>query len=391
MQRQEIFNRLKTGFNFSSDESAVAFALLEQRSQSLHFETVGDYVDAFYPKGFVEPDPSDRVFFENLEDDVRRLIYTSGDIIDMDRPEQEFSYTLFRADFPAFLQASAISFRHQMPEDLKQQAETAFGVKDGKWTGEQTKMFALAFEEYVKDCLDPNGIKNIYKRAEKFTENMHIWLSALVIESNRVAGEYDSFFTDKKWHFDEAEYYKQIQALQSKSPKESSHQFIFLGMTAPIYQAVGFDRLPCFIDGASLQQVIDPWGFWYNIKHPSDIFKMPNVEDTIYENTIYLVVPDYDENMDTNAFAVGLYTIETDGQKNIITKIRDPEMLMEVDKALRYHEVQKFDPLLDPLPFGRDIPFYDEGAPVFFQNPYPLEKDAPAFYKNDQLYDKLLP
>lgn len=351
MQKQEIIKNLETGFNLSPNESAVAFALLEQRSKSLHFETVGDYVDAFYPKGFAVKDAdsatAEHGFVEYLDSDVRSLIHTSS-----------------RADFPAFLRASAISFRHQMPEELKQQAESAFGVRDGKWSAEQTKKFAIGFEEYINYRFGQNDTKNIYERAEKFTENMHNRLSVLGIEADKMAELYDSFFTDKKWHFDETKYYQQVNAIRSKNEEALSNESIFLGMTAPIYQAAGFDRLPCVIDDISLKRTLDPDFFCYDIKHPDRIFKVPD------DDTVYIAVTRRDEN--DNPLTTGIYAMKTDGQKNFISKITNEDALTKIRKAFQTNKVLPFNPL-------------DEKASSFFRNPYSQGQDTSAFYKNDQL------
>lgn len=351
MQKQEIIKNLETGFNLSPNESAVAFALLEQRSQSLHFETVGDYVDAFYPKGFAVKDAdsakAEHGFVEYLDSDARSLIHTSS-----------------RADFPAFLRASAISFRHQMPEELKQQAESAFGVRDGKWSAEQTKKFAIGFEEYINYRFGQNDTKNIYERAEKFTENMHNRLSVLGIEADKMAELYDSFFTDKNWHFDETKYYQQVNAIRSKNEGELSNESIFLGMTAPIYQAAGFDRLPCVIDDVSLKRTLDPDFFCYDIKHPDRIFKVPD------DDTVYIAVTRRDEN--DNPLTTGIYAMKTDGQKNFISKITNEDALTKIRKAVQTNKVLPFNPL-------------DEKASSFFRNPYSQGQDSLAFYKNDQL------
>lgn len=359
MQTQEIIKNLETGFNLSPDESAVAFALLEQRSQSLHFKTVGDYVDAFYPKGFAvkdaDPSKAEHGFVEYLDSDARSLIHTSS-----------------RADFPAFLRASAISFRHQMPEELKQQAELAFGVRSGKWSAEQTKKFAIGFEEYINYRFGRFGqsdTKNIYERAEKFTENMHNRLSVLGIEADKMAELYDSFFTDKSWHFDETKYYQQVDTIRFKNKEELSHEPIFLGMTAPIYQAAGFDRLPCVIDDVSLKQTIDLDSFWYDIKHPDKIFKMPD------DDTIYIAVTCRDEN--DIPMITGIYSMGTDGQENFISKIDNYDQLMEIDKALQTNKALLFNPLLDSAE-----PFYkkeslNKGQKI--TNKFKSEKDKRLF------------
>ena len=351
MEREDILTNIERNFHLSQKEADIGLALLEERAKSLHFDSVEAYVSAYYPKGFSIVD-------ENLSDEEKGFIkYFKKDT-------QSLIIATKNSDFQTFLRASASTFRRQLSGELKTKCEKAFGVLDGKWTYEKSLQFAIGFEEYVKFRFVGDEREDIYERAEKFTEKMHVRLHINRFETDRIAEIYDSFFTDKNWHFDETKYYQQVDTIRFKNKEELSHEPIFLGMTAPIYQAAGFDRLPCVIDDVSLKQTIDLDSFWYDIKHPDKIFKMPA------DDTIYIAVTCRDEN--DIPMITGIYSMGTDGQENFINKIDNYDQLMEIDKALQTNKALSFNPL-------------DEKASSFFRNLYSQGQDTSAFYKNDRL------
>ena len=265
MEREDILENIESNFHLSKKEADIGLALLEERGKSLGFLRVEKYIESYYPLGFSTENEKpalsqeEKGFIRYLDSDARTLILTTQN-----------------SDFQAFLHASAASFRRQMSGEIKEKCEHIFGVADGKWTKEQIRNFVYGFEDYVNSRFTDADHEDIYERAKKFTEKIHVRLNVNRFETNQIVEIYDSLFTAKEFQFSEKEYHQQLEAIENATADKLVDKELYLGMTAPIYQSLGFERLPLVIDAESMQRLKKKTGdenFYlpFEIKSPKSI------------------------------------------------------------------------------------------------------------------------
>ena len=265
MEREDILENIERNFHLSKKEADIGLALLEERGKSLGFLRVEKYIESYYPLGFSTENEKpalsqeEKGFIRYLDSDARTLILTTQN-----------------SDFQAFLHASAASFRRQMSGEIKEKCEHIFGVADGKWTKEQIRNFVYGFEDYVNSRFTDADHEDIYERAKKFTEKIHVRLNVNRFETNQIVEIYDSLFTAKEFQFSEKEYHQQLEAIENATADKLVDKELYLGMTAPIYQSLGFERLPLVIDAESMQRLKKEAGdenFYlpFEIKSPKSI------------------------------------------------------------------------------------------------------------------------
>lgn len=155
MGKKEILDNIVENFNLNKNEAKIALAILEERALSTGFETVEDYMSAYYPRGFSvinkKLSKREQGFIQYFHQDARAIIHAGKN-----------------SDFQTFLRASATSFRRQLSDDQQARLEKVFGVQNNQWTHEQSLAFAIGFEEYVKYRFASNDEKPYYEKKEEF-------------------------------------------------------------------------------------------------------------------------------------------------------------------------------------------------------------------------------
>ena len=311
MEREDILTNIERNFHLSQKEADIGLALLEERAKSLHFDSVEAYVSAYYPKGFSIVD-------ENLSDEEKGFIkYFKKDT-------QSLIIATKNSDFQTFLRASASTFRRQLSGELKTKCEKAFGVLDGKWTYEKSLQFAIGFEEYIQYRFAEKDKKDIYEKTEKFTECLHNRLNLNRFETNQILEVYDALFTNEAFQFDRKEFENIADKILTVDDRHIENKFISLRMTPPIFQNLGFDRLPLVVEANVIRGIRKGEEFRKiqfdianTLKNPKKAYLVPeNLKDTQARHQILETVRFEDD--DNFSFDIR-YLIKSDGRKNIIS------------------------------------------------------------------------
>ncbi|UTC93074.1 hypothetical protein [Treponema denticola] len=113
--------------------------------------------------------------FKEMQGDIKALVYVGK-----------------KADFSTFVHEAAHVARKTLNGDLLIQAESAFDVKDGKWTRAQEEEFAQGFEQYLKEGVAPTEeLKNIFQKAAEFLSRIYKNLKEIIGINDDIRKVYD--------------------------------------------------------------------------------------------------------------------------------------------------------------------------------------------------------
>lgn len=113
--------------------------------------------------------------FKEMQGDIKALVYVGK-----------------KADFSTFVHEAAHVARKTLNGDLLIQAESAFDVKDGKWTRAQEEEFAQGFEQYLKEGIAPTEeLKNIFQKAAEFLSRIYKNLKEIIGINDDIRKVYD--------------------------------------------------------------------------------------------------------------------------------------------------------------------------------------------------------
>ena len=254
LQKEALLRQITNTFNLSPDEAEAALLLLDTRAANLDM-SLADYMQTYHPEGFSQKDAT-------LNDDYK------GYVQFLAQDAKAIIKTGRTADFSTFVHENAHIFRRQLAGDLKAKAEKAFKVENGKWTREQEEYFAIGFEEYIRlRMAESEDLRQVFERGAQCMQHIYNGLDRIVELNPEIIKVYDELFTESRFQFKQDKFEKTIKDINENSLEKFKASHVYLGMTPPIYQEIGFERLPVMITAKHLKNVMQDWGSDANVNY----------------------------------------------------------------------------------------------------------------------------
>ena len=244
-----LLNEIKQNFNLDNEEAETALLLIRERALSLEL-SLSEYMRTYHPQGFSEKDNS-------LNEEYKGYIKFIGE------DAASIIKTGKTADFSTFTHEIAHGFRRQLSGELKETAEKAFKVENGQWTQVQEEAFAVGFEEYIRLRLTENEeLEKVFGKGSLYMQRVYNGLDRIIKLNSEIIKVYDQMFTHGRFQFNQEEFDKTIDKIENFKDETSkfSSSHVYLGMTPPIYQELGFERLPVMITAKHLQNIMAETG-----------------------------------------------------------------------------------------------------------------------------------
>ncbi|QNL96643.1 zincin-like metallopeptidase domain-containing protein [Treponema sp. Marseille-Q4132] len=254
LQKEALLRQIMNTFNLSPDEAEAALLLLDTRAANLDM-SLDDYMQTYHPAGFSQKDAT-------LNDDYK------GYVQFLAQDAKAIITTGKTADFSTFVHENAHIFRRQLVGDLKAKAEKAFKVEGGNWTREQEEYFAIGFEEYIRlRMAESKDLRQVFERGARCMQHIYNGLDRIVALNPEIIKVYDELFTESRFQFKQNEFEKTIKDINENSLEKFKASHVYLGMTPPIYQELGFERLPVMITARHLKSVMQDRGSDINVNY----------------------------------------------------------------------------------------------------------------------------
>ena len=241
-----VLTQITESFHLSKDEAETALLLLKARAKTLDM-TFDEYFSTYHPKGFAVSDTS-------LPDEIKGYTaFLSGDaraLIGVGK----------KADFSTFIHESAHVFRRQLAGTLKERAEKAFKVESGVWSEAQEEAFAIGLEQYIQLRIAASeDHRRVFEKGAAFTQQIYNGLDRIIPLNREIIRVYDELFTAERFMFNQQRFDEAVDTIKAqKDAAQFAQSHLYLGMTAPIYQELGFERLPVMITARHLHNIMQP-------------------------------------------------------------------------------------------------------------------------------------
>lgn len=254
INKAALVQELSINFNLTPDEAEAALLLLDTRAANLDL-SLDEYMNAYHPTGFSQKDnrlnDEYKGYVRFLANDAKAIIKTGKN-----------------ADFSTFVHEQAHIFRRQLAGDLKAKAEKAFKVENGKWSREQEEYFAIGFEEYIRlRMTSSEDLRQVFERGARCMQHIYNGLDRIIELNPEIIKVYDELFTESRFHFKQDDFEKAVKDINENSLEKFKASHVYLGMTAPIYQEIGFERLPVMITSKHLKTIMQDWGSDTNVNY----------------------------------------------------------------------------------------------------------------------------
>lgn len=241
-----VLTQITESFHLSKDEAETALLLLKARAKTLDM-TFDEYLSTYHPKGFAVSDTS-------LPDEIKGYTaFLSGDARALIGAGK-------KADFSTFIHESAHVFRRQLAGTLKERAEKAFKVEGGAWSEAQEEAFAIGFEQYIRLRIAASeDHRRVFEKGAAFTQQIYNGLDRIIPLNREIIRVYDELFTTERFMFNQQRFDEAVDTIKAqKDAAQFAQSHLYLGMTAPIYQELGFERLPVMITARHLHNIMQP-------------------------------------------------------------------------------------------------------------------------------------
>jgi|GEM_PF-891864 len=241
-----VLTQITESFHLSKDEAETALLLLKARAEALDM-SFDEYLSTYHPKGFVVSDTS-------LPDDVKGYTaFLSGDARALIGAGKN-------ADFFTFVHEAAHVFRRQLTGTLKERAEKAFKVEEGTWTEAQEEAFAFGLEQYIRLRLAASEDHHlVFEKGAAFVQRVYNGLDRIIPLNPEMIRVYDELFTAERFMFNQQRFDEAVDTISTqKDASRFAESHLYLGMTPPIYQELGFERLPVMITARHIQNIMQP-------------------------------------------------------------------------------------------------------------------------------------
>ncbi|MGI5090733.1 hypothetical protein ABK01_04275 [Treponema sp. OMZ 305] len=241
-----VLRQITESFHLSNDEADSALLLLKARAQTLDMP-FDQYLSTYHPKGFAISDNS-------LPDEIKGYTaFLSGDARALIGAGKN-------ADFFTFVHEAAHVFRRQLTGALKERAEKAFKVEAGVWSEAQEEAFAIGLEQYIRLRLAASEDHRIvFEKGAVFTQQIYNGLDRIIPLNLEIIRVYDELFTAERFIFNQQRFDEAVDTINAqKDVSQFAQSHLYLGMTSPIYQELGFERLPVMITARHIQNIMQP-------------------------------------------------------------------------------------------------------------------------------------
>ncbi|UTC47724.1 LPD1 domain-containing protein [Treponema vincentii] len=241
-----VLRQITEVFHLSKDQAESALVLLKARSATLDM-SFEEYLKIYHPNGFAVSDA-------NLPDDIKGYTaFLSGDARAMIGAGKN-------ADFFTFVHEAAHVFRRQLTGTLKEKAEKVFKVEEGTWTEAQEEAFAFGLEQYIRLRLAASEDHHlVFEKGAAFVQRVYNGLDRIIPLNPEMIRVYDELFTAERFMFNQQRFDEAVDAISTqKDASQFAESHLYLGMTPPIYQELGFERLPVMITARHIQNIMQP-------------------------------------------------------------------------------------------------------------------------------------
>lgn len=241
-----VLTQITESFHLSKDEAETALLLLKARAETLDM-SFDEYLSTYHPKGFVVSDTS-------LPDDVKGYTaFLSGDARALIGAGKN-------ADFFTFVHEAAHVFRRQLTGTLKEKAEKVFKVEESTWTEAQEEAFAFGLEQYIRLRLAASEDHHlVFEKGAAFIQRVYNGLDRIIPLNPEMIRVYDELFTAERFMFNQQRFDEAVDTISTqKDASRFAESHLYLGMTPPIYQELGFERLPVMITARHIQNIMQP-------------------------------------------------------------------------------------------------------------------------------------
>jgi hypothetical protein len=243
-----VLKQIQNAFHLAGEESETALMLLKNYAKQRGM-TLEKYLDTYHPQGLVQKADTlpghYKGYVQFLGEDSKSIIFAGRN-----------------ADYSTFVHECAHVFRRQLTGNLKQQAETAFGVKDGQWTVAQDEQFAEQLEVFIKTRQTLEDRKKLMRSGAAFVRDTYNGLNPIIDIKPEIQEVFESMFQNTEYVFKQSEYEKTLHAMASgERLDEKSH--VFLGMTPPLYQELGLEEKPLMIRSWKLHTIMNEPGTYH--------------------------------------------------------------------------------------------------------------------------------
>jgi len=241
-----VLTQITESFHLSKDEAETALLLLKARAKTLDM-AFDEYLSTYHPKGFAVSDTS-------LPDEIKGYTaFLSGDARALIGAGK-------KADFSTFIHESAHVFRRQLAGTLKERAEKAFKVESGVWSEAQEEAFAIGLEQYIQLRIAASeDHRRVFEKGAAFTQQIYNGLDRIIPLNREIIRVYDELFTAERFMFNQQRFDEAVDTIKAqKDASQFAQSHLYLGMTAPIYQELGFERLPVMITARHLHNIMQP-------------------------------------------------------------------------------------------------------------------------------------
>jgi predicted RNA methylase len=256
IDKNTVIKEISSAFSLSDEAAKTALVLLEARARTLDF-TFDEYMNRYHPEGLAKRDENLGVQFQGyvqfLENDAAAVLRAGKG-----------------ANFNTLMHECAHVFRRQLTGELLEQAEKAFGVKNGIWTREKEEDFAKGLEQWIKRHHKRDRTRADFNNKGKiFVDTVYRGMERVIDIDSRMEAVYENIFYNDSYIFKKNEYEQTLSKItEGKLPDE---QHVFLGMTPRIYEELGFQRLPMAMTTTHLFQTLHTSSEWHTDKNYHDL------------------------------------------------------------------------------------------------------------------------
>lgn len=239
-----VLRQITEVFHLSKDQAESALVLLKARSATLDM-SFEEYLKIYHPNGFAVSDA-------NLPDGIKGYTaFLSGDARAMIGAGKN-------ADFFTFVHEAAHVFRRQLTGTLKEKAEKVFKVEEGTWTEAQEEAFAFGLEQYIRLRLAASeDHRLVFEKGAAFVQRVYNGLDRIISLNPEMIRVYDELFTEERFIFNQQRFDEAVDSIKvQKDTAQFAQSHLYLGMTPPLYQELGFERLPVMITARHVQNIM---------------------------------------------------------------------------------------------------------------------------------------
>jgi hypothetical protein len=232
----DLFKEINASFPaLGAEEHEAAALLLRARADALNV-TIDQYKIRFHPDGVAVYEKTlplrYRSYTHFLQDDAKAILNAGKS-----------------GDFSGFVRETASIFRHQLTGKLRKWAERALDVKEGEWSGAHKESFATGLETYIRNGAAPStDLEKVFEIGKDFVQTVYNGLDRIRESAPKLRAEYENVFKTnhikvyrKNSVFNGAAFERRLTEIFNG---DIAGSYEFLGVTPPVYERIGLERMP---------------------------------------------------------------------------------------------------------------------------------------------------